>query len=140
MRTAEPCSNCSAATARCAATVVLPLPPFWDVMHDRFHVTAFGLVSSECSLIRPFVNHSENAKEKGSGKMTSWVPCGEDFDIGDVVRWTEGALPPFKRVQLIKEYSWVVEGGEGWPGSGLRPRRSSSSCERGRCPSPRGRW
>lgn len=22
--------------------------------------------------------------------MSKWIPCGEDFEIGDVVRWTEG--------------------------------------------------
>ena len=65
MRTEGPCPVCSVATARCAATVVLPLPPFWEVITTVFIEKPLGYAPAS---IRFLANYSENWKAKGSPK------------------------------------------------------------------------
>ena len=60
-------------------------------------------------------------------------PWGVLMPVCGIDRPTIIDLFPFKRVRYINEYSWIVEGGQVWQGSGLQRNRSSSSCERRAC-------
>lgn len=87
--------------------------------------------------------------------MARWIACGGNFDIGDVVRWTEGVWHQPRRgrkrkamrvarqevtaqVMTYHTSGWVYlqvlkcEAGESWYGLGIEPLKKSAIIKRKR--------